>query len=184
MLIFFYFFLSFFVFVSFVSIIYWTIKNGISPMPTSPKVKKALLQMVDEGIPKDLPRNIFELGSGFLTLAWPLAKQFPNNQIIALEMSTIPYIYSKAINYFFKKINLDIKKEDFFTVNLNQASLVVCYLYPRAMEKLRFKFEQELQDGTYVVSNTFAIQGWQPIKRAVVDDLYKTNIYLYRYKKD
>lgn len=183
MLNFFYFFLSFFVFVSFVSIIYWTIKNGISPMPTSPKVKKALLQTVDESIPKDLIGDVFELGSGFLTLGVPLARIFPNNQIIALEISTIPFIYSKIIIYFLKYKNLDVRNEDFFKVNLNQASLVVCYLYPKAMEKLKSKFEDELQDGTYIISNTFAIPGWTPIKIVVVEDLYRTNIYLYRYSK-
>ena len=152
-------------------------------MPTSPKVKKAFLQMVDESIPKDLSRDIYELGSGFLTLARPLAIIFPKNQIIALETSTIPFIYSKVINCFFKQENLDVRKEDFFNVNLNQASLVACYLYPKAMDKLKVKFEDELQEGTYIVSNTFAIPGWIPSKVLVVDDLYKTNIYLYRYTK-
>ncbi len=152
-------------------------------MPTSSKVKKALLKMVDESIPKDLIGEVFELGSGFLTLARPLAIKFPKNQITAFETSTVPFIYSKVINYFFKQENLDVRKEDFFTVNLNQASLVVCYLYPKAMEKLGPKFEGELQDGTYVISNTFSIPGWTPIKKITVDDLYKTNIYLYRYSK-
>lgn len=181
MLNFFYFFLILLCLVSFVSIIYWTIKNGISPMPTSPKVKKAFLQIIEKSIPKDLNGDIYELGSGFLTLGLPLARIFPNNKIICLETSTIPSIYSRVLNYFLKYKNLDVRNEDFFNVNLNQASLVVCYLYPKAMEKLKAKFENELQDGTYIMSNTFSIPGWTPVKQVIVDDLYKTHIYLYRY---
>ncbi len=62
--------------------------------------------------------------------------------------------------------------------------MVVCYLYPGAMRKLKDKFEQELAPGTLVVSNTFSISGWKPINVIDTHDLYNTHIYLYEKKGD
>jgi hypothetical protein len=51
------------------------------------------------------------------------------------------------------------------------------------MERLRPKFERELKSGSLVVSHTFAVPGWVPESVWQVDDLYRTKIYLYVFKK-
>src|SRR5260221_4754564 len=136
------------------SIVIWTYITGISPMPTSPKVKKKLL----DALPSSLHGTIVELGSGWATLAAPLAKKYPDCQVYGYETSPIPYLYGKIVAYTIS--NLHMKRLDFFTIKLYQARLVVCYLYPKAMQKLKGKFDEELLSGTYVVSHTFAVPGW------------------------
>jgi hypothetical protein len=98
----------------------------------------------------------------------------------AYEISPIPYIISKIISRWLFYSNLHFIREDFFSVPLEDASLVVCYLYSGAMTRLKTKFENELKPDTYVLSHTFAVPGWIPISVVKADDLYRTPIYLYQ----
>lgn len=160
------------------SIVFWSLRNGISPMPTSPKVKQCLLahlpHLENRGV-------IYELGSGWGTLAFPLAERFPDYPVIGLETSLVPFVVSKWFLMFKKAPQLRLERKDFFSISLKNATMLVCYLYPEAMRKLKTKFEMELQPGTWVISNTFAIPGWDPLEMYEVDDLYHTKIYLYRW---
>ena len=161
---------------AFLSIIIWSLRNGISPMPTSSKAKQCLLSAV----PANFNGIIYELGSGWGTLAFPLAERFPQSQVIAYESAPVPYFFSKIRHLLAPLPNLQIQRQDFFQVPLANAGLIVCYLYPGAMHRLKRKFEQELNPNTLVVSNTFGIPGWQPHKVFEVADIYRTKIYLYQ----
>lgn len=148
---------------------------GISPTPTSSKVKNCLLEIV----PASFNGKVVELGSGWGTLAIALSQKFPESRIDAFEISLIPYFFSKIYSFLVKCRNLRIFRRDFFFVSLEDYGLVVCYLYPKAMDLLKNKFKEELTPGTYIITHTFAIQGWEPLQEYVVDDLYRTPIYLY-----
>ena len=156
-------------------IVGWSIKNGIGPMPTSPKVKRLLL----DHLPKHCKGIIFELGSGWGTLAFSLAKKYPDCSIMAYENSPVPYGFSKFLNLFFRHRNLSIKRQDFFDVNLEKGTIIICYLYPEAMKKLKEKFEKELKPGTLIASHTFSIRGWSAVKIIEVPDIYHSKIYFY-----
>lgn len=156
-------------------IVFWTILNGISPMPTSPKVKKQLFQI----LPKGIQGKIVDLGAGWGTLTFPLAEFYPDQQVIGYESSPIPFVYTKLAQQMARISNLKIVYADFFKINLGEAGLVVCYLYPGAMKKLKDKFEAELKPGTVVISHTFAVPDWSPKQVIHTDDLYKTPIYIY-----
>jgi 16S rRNA A1518/A1519 N6-dimethyltransferase RsmA/KsgA/DIM1 with predicted DNA glycosylase/AP lyase activity len=173
--------LSLFIALSFlgilISIVVWSIRCGIAPMPTSPKALKRL----EEALPSSLNDGvIYELGSGWGTLAFPLARHYQDVQVIGYELSPVPFLFSKMRLGFSGSQNLQIRKKDFLKVSLGDAALIVCYLYPGAMYQLKEKFEKELKPGTWVVSNTFAIAGWVPERIYEVPDLYHTKIYLYR----
>lgn len=157
------------------SIVHHSIKNGISPMPTSNKAKHAIFSLLP-----DINGKIYELGSGWGTLAFPLAKYYPKSQVIALESSSIPLYLSKFLQTFIKRPNLVFLRNDFFDVDLGNAQLIVCYLYPGAMLHLKDKFERELSPGTYIISNTFAIPEWKPLKVIETNDLYHSKVYLYK----
>lgn len=164
-------------FFAFLSLIFWSLRNGIVPMPTGSKVKKALFE---QALPKTVEGKIYELGSGWGTLAFPLATFFPKNQIFAYETSPLPFWTSKFYFLFRGQSNLHLERKDFFTIPLDEASLVICYLYPGAMRKLKDKFKKELKPGALILTHTFAIPGWNPIKTFIVNDLYKTKIYIYQ----
>jgi hypothetical protein len=155
------------------SLLYYTLKNGISPMPTSSKVRETLLKHFPE-IEKG---KIIDLGSGWGNLIFPLAKKFPSCQIIGYENSLIPYLFSFCLNTF---SNLKIFRKSFFNASLHDADLIVCYLYSRGMDAVKKKLEQEMPPYAQVISHTFAIPGWEPTRVIEVDDLHRTKIYFYR----
>lgn len=159
------------------SIMIWTFRNKISPMPTSSKVKGCLIKI----LPKDIDGKIYELGSGWGTLVFPLADNYPDCQVIGYESSPVPYWASRMRAFCKSHKNLRLEQSDFFEKNLSDAGLVVCYLYPGAMSRLKEKFEKELKAGTYVISNTFAVPGWEAEAIYEVRDLYRTRIYLYKF---
>lgn len=166
------------IFFMLILIVGWSLKNGIGPMPTSPKTKRVLF----ENLPADWRGTIYELGSGWGTLAFPLAKKYPSCTVVAYENSPIPYLFSKIRHIFWGYKNLFLKRQDFFKADLKNATMIVCYLYPGAMQKLKKKFENELMKGTLIVSNTFSVPGWHADKVVVVQDMYHSKIYLYYIK--
>jgi trans-aconitate methyltransferase len=164
----------FLIVVSLLLVLIWTVRNGISPMPTAPKVAKKLLEI----IPVTEGARIFELGSGWGTLAFFLAQKYPSCKVVGFENSPLPYLFSKVR----QKPNLSFKYKNFFDVSFAEADLLVCYLCPALMRRLREKFEKELRPGTVVVSHTFAVPGWEAQSVGLVDDLYHTPIYTYTMK--
>lgn len=158
-----------------ISVVWWTIRNGISPMPTSSKVKKSLFGK----LPNPVEGTVYELGSGWGTLLMPLGKIYASNSVVGIESSPVPYWVSKIWLSLAREPNVKVKRRDFFSEDLSEGGLVVCYLYPGAMPRLQAKLEKELKPGTWVISHTFAIPGWKPEETHFVDDLYHTKIYIY-----
>jgi SAM-dependent methyltransferase len=66
---------------------------------------------------------------------------------------------------------------DVMDIDLTDATVVLCYLYPTASTALKPKFESELKLGTRVVMESLPIHRWKPVKTKEFG--YKT-FYLYR----
>lgn len=154
------------------SLIWFTWAYGISPMPTSPKVKKALLHE----LPQTFSGTVYELGSGWGTLTFPLAEKYREAQVVGFEISWVPFLFSNLRLFFSHQKNLQFQRRDFFKEDLHQGNLFICYLYPAAMEKLKMK----LPKGSVLVTHTFALPGLKPDRTVSVNDLYKTLIYFYK----
>ena len=152
------------------------VRLGIGPMPTSIRIREELLRQ----IPTELNGPIYELGSGWGTLAFRLARQHPHTQVIAVEAAWIPWLFCRIRQFSVSLKNLRIIRSDFFDMSLHDADVIVCYLYPDAMVRLREKFDRELPVGTIVISHTFAIPGWIPESLVTCDDLYHSPIYYYK----
>lgn len=149
--------------------VFYSWKLGISPMPSSSQAKKAIYSL----LPLEVEGTVYELGAGWGDILKELASRYP--RVIGYELSPFPWAVS-AIRT--KKC----LRMDFFDADLSDAGLIVCYLYPGAMKKLKAKFDKELKPGTIVISNTFQIPGWEPSQVIKLRDLYKTPIYLYEKK--
>lgn len=164
----------FFLLVCLFSILLYTVKVGISPVPSSFKAQKVIGQL----LPENPSGKIYELGAGWGTLLSLLAKKYPDCEIVGYELSPAPFVTSwlRCLG----SRNAKVVWDDFFDADLKDAGLVVCYLYPGAMRKLKPKFERELPKGAIVISNTFAVPDWKAEQVIVLDDLYKTKVYLYR----
>lgn len=164
-----------FIFAVWFSVVIWTVKSGISPMPTSEKVKKRVLAT----IPPETQGTVVDLGSGWGNIAMQMAYLLPQCHVVGYEISPIPWFISKMWKLFNKVPNVEFLHKDFSNVPLQNVSLVYCYLFPNGMKKLAKKFDEELRPGTIVISNTFAVPGWDPIQVLNVQDIYNTRIYVY-----
>lgn len=158
------------------SLIYFTLRLGIGPMPSSARARERLLS----AIPPDTRGEIHELGSGWGHLAFPLARRFPGCTVMASELSWVPYLLSRLLHRLRPLENLELHRRDFFQAPLHRARVVVCYLFPGAMERLKAKLAAELPAGALVVTNTFALRGWEPWAVHELGDLFSTRIYVYR----
>lgn len=154
----------------------WSIKNGIGPNPSSPKQIKAIMNQIDP----QARGLILELGSGWGTLAVALARRFRKCQIIGYESSPVPYLFAKFLYQFYRLPNLQFKRQNFLKMPLDDASVIVCYLYRGGMARLKPKFDQELKPGTRIISNTFSLPQSTPDTVVQVDDLFQTKIYCYK----
>ena len=157
-------------------LVVYALAMGVAPAPTSARVSAVMFSL----IPSQIEGTVFELGSGWGTLAFPLARRLPRCPVQALEFSPLPWLVSKVRHLFNPLPNLTLRRTDFRGVGLSESALVVCYLFPGGMANLKTKLEAELRPGTYVLSNTFAMPGWQPLAVHRADDLYRTPVYLYR----
>lgn len=82
--------------------------------------------------------------------------------------------------------NLDLHCGDFLQVSyygaglVDGAGLVVCYLFPRGMQQLRPRFEEELPAGTVVISNTFPVPGRRAVRILYPESDPHYPIHVYR----
>ena len=161
------------------SIIIWTLINGISPMPSSYKAQRLLKKILPE-----LQRgNIYELGSGWGTLLILLAQHYETHQIIGFETSWVPYFVGKLRIVCKGLKNVLTYRRNFFQQSLQDPGLIICYLYPQAMAKIALKLEEELKNDVWVISLVFAIPHWDPVAIYEINDIYHSKIYVYYRKK-
>lgn len=165
---------------AFALLLVFTVRTGISPVPTTPRVASAMFDL----IPAGSRGVIYELGSGWGSLARGLAKRFPAASVVAYELSPLPWLFSRLWQRLAPRANLTIHLADFQNIGLDDAAVVCCYLYPGAMRRLAEKFERELADGALVVSNSFLVPGWVPAAVRRAEDQYGSPVYLYRMPPD
>ena len=166
--------LTLFVYAAF-SVVWFTLRTGISPMPSTMPARRAMLELagtIDSG-------TIYELGSGWGGLAIALARRFPNATIIGYELSVVPYLYSVLIARLLGLSNLRFRRADFRTATFEEGGLIFCYLFPGGMEALSVKLNAEKTGSVKVISNTFRLPGLEASRTIELDDLYRSRVYLY-----
>lgn len=160
-----------------VSVVYYTLRCGISPMPSSTKATRIMVETLADVEPG---AKIIELGSGWGNVATAIARTCPQARVEGYERSPLPFLFSVLACRFSQPANPSFHRKDFMKADFGDADAVVCYLYPGGMSRLRGKLEQELRPGALVVSNTFAVPGWKPERTVRVGDVYGTRVYVYR----
>jgi len=155
----------------------YTLRTGISPMPTLPAARRTLL----EALPASVPGTVHELGAGWGGLALRLARRYPDAPVAAWELSPLPWAVCALRARLAGLRHLAVRRADFLSADLGDAGLVVCYLAPAIMARLGPRLEATLPPGAVVVSSTFAVPGWQPAAVHRAADLHRSPIYVYQW---
>ncbi len=162
------------------SIIITSLKNSITPMPSSAAVAHIIVEetvkIMKDGI-------IVEAGSGWGLLSLKLARALPHCTIIGIENSLVPFLFSKLLHIIFKEKNLIFMKKDIYTFDYQNIDMIVCYLFPGAMKKLKAIFDDKLNKLKYLISNTFALPQTTPAAKITAHDLYQSLVYVYTNDK-
>ena len=157
-----------------------TLITGVPPQPSSKVVLKTIISILPKKLKGGEQFKVIELGSGWGGVANALARHYPKKKVVGLEVSFIPWLFSNLRLFCQPQPNLSFHFQNFFKTDLSETSLIVCYLVPDTMERLREKFNLELPDGSLIVSNTFALNDWVPSKVLRADDVYRSPVYLYK----
>jgi len=158
------------------SIVWSTLKVGISPMPSSHKAREAMFQLADEAG----EGSIYDLGSGWGHLVIRLAKRYPHRQIVAYELSILPWLMTLLLKKLLGLNNLAVHRENFLSVDLSDASVLLCYLHPPAMKAINEKLGQDGGGTHYLISHNFALPSRTALKVVKLNDFYKSPVYLYQ----
>ena len=113
-------------------------------------------------------------------MAFPVARRCSDATVVAYELSPVPWFFLKIRALLFGPSNLRIVRRNFLKDDLSGASLVLCYLYPGAMEKLSSKLVMELKPSAKVISNTFEIPAWTPNVIHRLEDVMCPQIFHYK----
>ncbi|AYG62306.1 SAM-dependent methyltransferase [Rhizobium jaguaris] len=126
--------------------------TGVPPVPSSSSEIADVIELLRNA---NLPMGaiIYELGSGWGSMAIALAHAFPDAEIRGIEISPVPYLFSKLRMRRFE--NVTIRWGNFFDQDISDADAVTCYLMIKPMQKIGSFLDKMLKDGTPVVSLTF-----------------------------
>jgi predicted RNA methylase len=100
---------------------------------------------------------VYDLGCGDGTLLQVAAKEF-SAQGVGVEIDPLRYWYAKSafwLTGLSKK--LKIVRKNFFDVDVSPASVVIMYLIPKTLNRLKSKLLKELKPGTRIVTFVYKI---------------------------
>lgn len=106
--------------------------------------------------------RVVDLGAGDGRLVFAAAKA--GAKATGYEISWPVYLASRATQ-FFGRHGGRLVRRNIFDVSLKHTGVVLCYLLPETMQKLKAKLEQELPIHARVISHAFPVPGWPIAKQ-------------------
>lgn len=157
------------------SILFSTLRYGMSPMPSMGQARRVMLSQITEP-----PSGaIVDMGSGWGTLAIPFARRFPDTTVIGYEVSWFPWMTSCLLAKTLRLSNLHFYRRDFRRADLSGATVLLCYLMAQGMQAVSERLRQNPGSVQWVISHHFALPGWRPVKTLELADIYRTPVYTY-----
>lgn len=148
------------------------------PVPSSGRVKRAMLQDAAAFLETQKNLTVVDLGSGWGTLLLPLAQKFPQHRFVGYELAWLPLFISRWRAR--KLANLQFIRQDFFAADLSAADIVFCFLLPAAMQQCQEKIVPQLPHGAMLYANRFALPNMAPMRTESLGSAYET-YYVYRF---
>jgi precorrin-6B methylase 2 len=147
-------------------------------VPYVPTKKRVMEEIIKQAKLKE-GQNFYDLGCGDGRVLIEAEKEAKVNAV-GYEIAPLVYIFA-IIRKIVNRSKAKIKFKNFFNDNLGKADVIFCYLMPKELKKLAVKIKKECKKGTHIISNTFHIEGLEPVK--VIPKNEKTKIpTLYFYQ--
>lgn len=159
-------------------IITFMVYQAIRYVPYVPTDRKTVRKMVE--VAKIQPgEKVYDLGCGDARL---LIEASRHQQIEAtgVEVSWPVMMLARCNAWIYKK-PVQLLRKNFFDVDLSNADVVFCYLFPKVMKRLDEKFRKELQPGARVISYCFPMEGWNASSATPTKKEKPKNFLIFRY---
>jgi len=162
-------------FVVFISLFY----SAVRYVPFVPTEKIVMKKMIEAAELQD-GQTVYDLGCGDGRL---LIEAMKKKQIKAYGVEVNRFIsWLAKFRMWLNKYKATIIKANFFKVSLEESDVIFCYLFPKVMQDLQEKFEQELKKGTKIVSYCFPVKNWKPLKTIQTRKEKPKNFLIYVYQ--
>ena len=139
--------------------------------------------MIDEIIKLLSPRPgdvIYDLGCGDGRICLEILSRFSGVRCTCIEIRRdLAKMAMENAKMLGVSDRLKIINEDFFKVNLSEATAIYIYLLTDVNRLLKPKFSRELRRGTRIVSLDFEIPGWRPYRVHDTGSEWQGKLYLY-----
>ncbi|MCE4604289.1 MAG: class I SAM-dependent methyltransferase [Aeropyrum sp.] len=151
--------------------------NPLVPyVPTRPELIPKILELLElkEG---DV---FYDLGCGDGRVVIEAAKRYPLKKAVCVETreDLIKEARRKAEDNSVSEI-IEFVNNDFFKVDISEATAVYMYLLTSVNESLRPKLGRELKEGARIVTLDFPIPGWKPVRVETATSGWQRSLYLY-----
>lgn len=135
-----------------VSLVLYQLRTGVPPLSSSARAAEDVVALLKQaGVAPGAV--VYELGSGWGSLAIALAHGFPHAEIRGIEISPLPYWVSRLRAR--KLTNLTLRRANFLDCDLTDAHAVTCYLMIKPMRAMAALLDRSVRPGTPVVSLSF-----------------------------
>lgn len=145
-------------------LIYFLFKLMRTQVPYVPTSKKVAKKMIELG-KLDSSKTVYELGCGDGRVLFWAEKS--GSKLIGYELIE-PLVYWARLRNFLRKGNIQLHSKDFFKANIDDADVVLCYLFPGVMERFFEEKYPRLKKGTLIVSHGFPMKRLTHKKKEMV----------------
>jgi predicted RNA methylase len=122
--------------------------------------------------------KLVDLGAGDGRIVIAAAREY-GLEAVGIEIDPVRWMLANSFILWFRPYPRPrVVWGDMYQFDLSGAHVVTIYLTRTANDRLREKFEREMQAGSRVVSYSFPISGWTPI---LIDD--RNLIFVYQVGK-
>ncbi|MBN3727395.1 SAM-dependent methyltransferase [Burkholderia sp. Ac-20379] len=134
------------------SLVGYQLRTGVPPLSSSARAAEDVIALLRQaGLAPGAV--VYELGSGWGSLAIALARAFPQAEIRGIELSPLPYWVSRLRAR--TLTNLTLRRANFLDCDLSDAHAVTCYLMIKPMRAIAALLDRSVRPGTPVVSLSF-----------------------------
>jgi SAM-dependent methyltransferase len=132
-----------------------TLINGAPFVPTPMEAVRKMIKLAN------LKKGdiVYDIGCGDGRMVYVAANEYGANAT-GLELSPLVYTFARIRKLLWRS-KAKILFRNFKTQNFRNADVILCYLMPETLEKLRPKLETELKPGSRIISYAFQMASWK-----------------------
>jgi SAM-dependent methyltransferase len=149
---------------------------GAPWVPTRQAERKSLAELADLA-PGE---KFYDLGSGTGTILFDLARSRPDVEFVGVEISLLPYLYSKARQLLGARHyrNVKIFFRDLYRFDISAADAVFVFLVAKRHQVVAQKLAHEAKPTCRIIVEAWPIEGIEPLKTQKTEK--SLSLFLYR----